>query len=227
MHMLGEILQRPPRAKRQVPFVLTVSLNPGLAQNIQAQENRAGLNNNFGNNGADYADGCSNYFQIIYGDGGLNIVGNGFWRKLSRMTYRAMNGVNIVNGQILDWMSASVVHTDLWPLRVGNFGDFIAHENGFPPGFARPTRNAMLIDFIQAADADVTLLLGNEIDLGFGIGNLQALPLLGNLQAPTVERPVFRVPNLPRCYRTIHPSAIGVRNAEFDNIGERIFIDLN
>ncbi len=173
MHWLGNLLGReeasPPRI---TPLVLVVSLEPGRPKKVEKRECDIGLFNQFGGNGGRLINDCSQYFPKIYGQGGLSITGNPFWRIISRITYRAFNDVNFENHQCLEWMSNSVVHVDLWPLRSPTHGVFLQNQVNFPKNFKLEHRYGMIRELIGATMPDLVLLLGEEGNLALDDWNL-------------------------------------------------------
>ncbi len=224
MHLLGRLVDRPPRAERAEPFVLSISLNPGSNRAAEELETTHEIFEEFGLEGATLLHRCANYFQTV------GIHGS-FWHKIARVGRQVLNEEEFDNGMTAGWMDRSGVHVDHWPLRQGAFGPFIANHGHFPVGFQRHKRQEMLIELIHAADADLTILLGLDADLGIPIVELPPLPdaiLLnpGNGEA-IPQRTVYKVMDLARCYRIPQPNARGMWSIQWDNIATRIRIDLN
>ena len=164
MHWLGNFLNREPLSPRTPPLVVIVALEPGRPTKVERRECEVGLFNRFGGVGKHLINDCSNYFGAVYGDGGLPIAGNPFWRKISRITYRAFHANVLVNPQILEWMSGSVVQVDLWPLRSPSHGEFMKHQAKFSSAFNIGRRRAMVRELISAARPDLVLFLGDDVN---------------------------------------------------------------
>jgi hypothetical protein len=221
MHLLGRLVDR---AERAEPFVLSISLNPGSNRAAEELETTHEIFEEFGLEGATLLHRCANYFQTV------GIHGS-FWHKIARVGRQVFIEEEFDNGMTADWMDRCGSHVDHWPLRQGAFGPFIANHEDFPVGFQGHMRQEMLIELIHTTDADLTLLLGLDADLGIPIVELPPLPdtiLLNPINGEPIQQraDVYKVSDIPRCYRIPHPNAHGMWNIQRDNIATRIRIDL-